>query len=120
MSDWTELTETHGMTAGTPDAIDRLIDIYSDEEEDYSDRPKCIVCGEPCPPHDSGFVYDAGHKAYYIMLEIEEDEWEEGVHPWEITVPLRAHCWENAQRTDAKKAELHEKMRVWYQANKEE
>ena len=119
MSDWTELTETHGMTAGTPDAIDRLIDRYSESDSEPT-GPKCVVCGGVCPSHDHGFVYDAGNKAYYIMLEIEEDEWEEGVHPCEITVPLRAHCWENAQSTDAKKAELHEKMRVWYQANKEE
>ena len=66
MSDWTELTETHGMTAGTPDAIDRLIDRYSESDSEPT-GPKCVVCGGVCPSHDHGFVYDAGSKAYYIM-----------------------------------------------------
>ena len=98
MSDYTELVESHGMSAGDANAIDKLIDMYSDEEEDYSNRRKCIVCGKPCPPHDPA------------------------IHPQQIDVPLHGGCWEKSQWSIVHKELLPMAMREWYQAqvNKEE
>ena len=122
MSDYTELVESHGMSAGDANAIDKLIDMYSDEEEDYSDRPKCIVCGKPCPPHDSGFIFDAGHTEYFTMLGISPDEYDPAIHPQQIDVPLHGGCWERSQWSIVHKELLPMAMREWYQAqvNKEE
>jgi len=116
MSDWRELTETHGMTAGTPDAIDRLIDMYS--EPDFEPvGPECIMCGEVCPRHDSGFIYDAGTKAYYIALGIDEDEYDPKIHPWELIVPIHQFCWEDRHIHEDR---YHIALREWYLSQTEE
>jgi len=118
LSDWRALTETPGMTAGTPDAIDRLIDMYS--EPDFEPvGPECIMCGEVCPRHDSGFIFDAGHDEYYIALGIEWGERVGGVHPLDIIVPIHNDCWENAQWGEAKK-QYHIALREWYKSQNEE
>ena len=119
MSDWTELTETHGISAGDPDAIDKLIDRYSESDSEPT-GPKCILSGKVCPPHDSGFVFDVGHNDYYIALGIIPIEWNPEIHPKEIEVPMLASCWEDVQFGDAKKR-YHIALREWYLSqNKEE
>lgn len=118
MSDWTELTETHGISAGDPDAIDKLIDRYS-ESDSESTRPKCILSGKVCPPHDSGFVFDVGHDDYYIALNIKPIEWNPEIHPSEIHVPMLASCWEDAQWGEAKK-QYHITLREWYLSQSED
>ena len=49
MSDFTWLCETHGMSAGDPDAIDRLIDIYGEDDE-----PERCTCGRFVSPMGDG------------------------------------------------------------------
>lgn len=111
MSDWRELTETHGMTAGTPDAIDRLIDRYSETE--YR-GPACVECGDACGSWDSGFEFDRGHTEFYVILGIEPEEYDEVKHPSEIFVPLHGNCYEDATGTYKQRAELLKRIRAWY------
>jgi len=74
MSDYTDLVEDHGMKANDPNAIDRLIDMYSDEEEDNS-QP-CVICGEGCYQN---MVTDAGHNAWYLIQGIDSTETQEDI-----------------------------------------
>jgi len=112
MSDWTELTETHGISAGDPNAIDRLIDMYSEPDSEPT-RPKCILSGKVCPPHDSGFVFDVGHDDYYIALNIKPIEWNPEIHPSEIIVPIHQSCWEDSH-LERFKEKYHAGLREWY------
>ena len=41
MSDFTWLCESHGMSAGDPEAIDKLIVIFGGDDS----PPKCSACG---------------------------------------------------------------------------
>ena len=118
MSDWIELTETHGMSAGDPNGIDRLIDMYS--EPDFEPvGPECIMCGEVCPRHDSGFIFNAGHDEYYIALGIEWGEYDRSIHPMEIIVPIHNDCWED-RHMDRFRDKYHTALREWYKSQKKE
>ena len=111
MSDWRELTETHGMTAGTPDAIDRLIDRYNETE--YR-GPACVECGEACGSWDSGFEFDRGHYEFYVILGIAPEEYDEVKHPSEIFVPLHGNCYESATGNYKMRDALLKRIRAWY------
>lgn len=111
MSDWIELTETHGMSAGDPDAIDKLIDRYS-ERKPYG--PACVECGDICPHWDNGFEFDRGHDEFYIILGIVPEEYDEDKHPSEIFVPLHGNCYESATWNYKQRAELLKRIKTWY------
>ena len=94
MSDWIELTETHGMSAGDPD--------------------ECVECGDICPHWDNGFEFDRGHDEFYVILNIAPEDYDERRHPTEIFVPLHGNCYESATGNHKMNFALLKRIRAWY------